>query len=132
MKIGLLKEIKQDEFRVALTPGAVEALVEAGHAVMVEQGAGLDAGIGDAEYEAVGARIVDSAEELWAEGEMIVKVKEPLEPEFEFMREGQILFAFLHLAACEPLARALVVSGSYGVAFETVTSPEGVCPSCSP
>ncbi len=132
MRIGLLREIKQDEYRVALTPGAVEALVEAGHAVMVEKGAGLDAGIADAEYEAVGARIVSSSEELWAEGEMIVKVKEPLEPEFSFMREGQILFAFLHLAACGPLAQALQDSGTYGVAFETVTSPDGVLPILQP
>ena len=132
MKIALLKEIKQDEYRVALSPGAVEVLSEAGHTVMVETGAGLDAGIPDEDYEFAGARLVSSAEELWAEGEMILKVKEPLESEFSLMREGQILFAFLHLAACRPLARALMESGAYGVAFETVSSPDGVLPILQP
>lgn len=132
MRVGIPREIKRDEYRVALSPGAVEALSEADHLVMVEKGAGLGAGIPDGDYEKAGARLVSSAEEVWAKGEMIVKVKEPLKAEFPLMREGQILFAFLHLAACRPLARALLRQGAYGVAFETVSSPNGVLPILQP
>ena len=132
MKIGLPREIKRDEYRVALSPGAVEALSEAGHPVMVEKGAGLGAGIPDEDYEKAGARLVSSAGEVWAKAEMIVKVKEPLRSEFPLMRKGQILFCFLHLAACRPLARALLKREVYGVAFETVSSPDGVLPILQP
>ncbi len=132
MRIGLPREIKRDEYRVALSPGAVEALCAAGHAVLVERGAGLGAGVADADFERAGARVASSAEEVWEEGEMIVKVKEPLKSEFSLMREGQILFAFLHLAASRPLARALVSGGVSGVAFETVSSPDGVLPILQP
>ncbi len=132
MIIGLPREIKQDEYRVALTPGAVEALIDAGHVVLLEKDAGAGAGISDAEYERVGGCVVSSAEEVWARGEMIVKVKEPVEAEFGQMRAGQVLFAFLHLAASRPLVEALVERGVYGVAFETVTSPKGVLPILQP
>ncbi len=132
MRIGLPRESKQDEYRVALAPSAVEALSEAGHAVLVERGAGRGAGVLDEDYEGVGGRLVSSAEEIWAKGEMIIKVKEPLKSEFALMRKGQILFAFLHLAACLPLARALLRKGVYGVAFETVSSSDGVLPILQP
>lgn len=132
MKIGLPREIKRDEYRVALTPGAVEALSEAGHLVMVEKGAGLGAGIPDEDYEKAGARLASSAGEVWAKAEMIVKVKEPLRSEFPLLRKGQILFGFLHLAASRPLARALLRREVYGVAFETVSSPDGVLPILQP
>ncbi len=132
MIIGLPKEIKKDEHRVALSPGAVEAIVAAGHSVLMEKGAGLGAGIEDREFTAVGARILSSADEVWRRGEMIVKVKEPLRAEFARMREGQILFAFLHLAAAKPLARALMKRRVRAVAFETVRMPDGALPLLQP
>ncbi len=125
MIIGVPKEIKKDEYRVALSPSAVEAIVSAGHSVLMEKGADLGAGLEDKEFTAVGAKIVSSADEVWRRGEMIVKVKEPLRAEFARMHEGQILFAFLHLAAARPLARALMKSRVRAVAFETVRIRDG-------
>ena len=132
MIVGLPKEIKKDEHRVALTPSAVEAIVSAGHEVLMEKGAGLGAGIEDGEYTAVGAKIVRTADDVWRRSGMIVKVKEPLRAEFARMREGQILFAFLHLAAARPLARALMKSRIRAVAFETVRMPDGALPLLQP
>ncbi len=132
MILGLPREIKKDEYRIALSPGAVEAVVSAGHDVLVEKGAGSGAGIEDREYTAVGAKIVSTAGEVWRRSGMIVKVKEPLRSEFAKMREGQILFAFLHLAAARPLARALMKSRVRAVAFETVRVPDGALPLLQP
>ena len=131
MKIGLPREVKPDEYRVALTPGGVEALAAAGHTVLLERGAGGGAGVSDAEYEAAGAHLLNAGE-VWAQAEMILKVKEPVESEFPHLRAGQILFAFLHLAANRPLARALMERGACAVAFETVTAPGGVLPILQP
>ena len=132
MTIGLPREIKNNEFRVGLTPGAVSAYVQAGHTVLVETGAGLGAGFPDAEYEGVGAKIVPEAGEVWAKAEMIVKVKEPIECEYQYFREGLILYTYLHLAADAPLTKALMDSGVKAVAYETIVGREGGLPCLAP
>ena len=98
MIIGLPKEIKDNEYRVGLTPAGVRALADAGHRVIVETNAGEGSGFENELYERAGGTIIDSADDVWADGEMIVKVKEPIEPEYTRMREGQVLFTYLHLA----------------------------------
>ena len=132
MIIGVPKEVKKDEYRVSLAPGAVDAAVSAGHTVLFEKGAGLGAGIADSEYAGVGAKIVSGADAVWRRAELIVKVKEPLKSEFGRMREGQTLFTFLHLAAAKPLARALIKSRVRAVAFETVRLADGALPLLQP
>src|SRR5919206_4796229 len=119
MKIGVAKEIKPDEYRVALTPAGALELRNRGHDVAIEQGAGVGSSFADADYERVGARIV-SVDEVWEGSELVLKVKEPIEPEYRRLREGLILFTYLHIAADEPLTRALVDSGIAAVAYETV------------
>ncbi len=126
MKIGVPKEIKTLENRVAMTPGGVESLVKRGHEVWVERGAGAGSGLADAEYEAAGARLV-SAEEAWS-AEMVVKVKEPLPAEYKYLRPDLILFTYLHLAASEELTRAMLESGVIGIAYETVQTEDGALP----
>jgi alanine dehydrogenase len=120
MKIGIPKEIKASENRVALVPGGAEALVAAGHAVLIETGAGLGSGFSDAQYEAMGAYIAPSAHEVWARADMIVKVKEPIEAEWPRIRAGQVIFTYFHFAASEALTRAHMVSGAVCIAYETV------------
>ncbi|MFC1491803.1 alanine dehydrogenase [Nitrospinota bacterium] len=133
MIVGVPKEVKKDEHRVSLAPGAVDAAVSAGHTVLVEKGAGLGAGIDDREYAGVGAELVLGADEVWRRAEMVVKVKEPLKSEFGRMRDGQLLFTFLHLAAAKPLARTLVKKGVRAVAYETVRMPgDGALPLLQP
>ena len=132
MRIGLPKEIKNNEFRVGLTPGAVSAYTQAGHAVLVEAGAGLGAGFTDAEYEAAGAKIAAGEEEVWASSEMIVKVKEPIECEYKYFRDGLILYTYLHLAADEPLTKALMGGGMKAVAYETIVGRGGGLPCLAP
>jgi alanine dehydrogenase len=119
MKIGVAKEIKPDEYRVALTPAGALELLNRGHDVAIEQGAGVGSAFADAEYERVGARIV-SVDEVWEGSELVLKVKEPIEPEYRRLRDGLILFTYLHIAADEPLTRALIDSGIAAVAYETV------------
>ncbi|WP_457627850.1 alanine dehydrogenase [Oceanithermus sp.] len=126
MKIGVPKEIKTLENRVAMTPGGVESLVKRGHEVWVERGAGVGSGLADAEYEAAGAKLV-SAEEAWG-AEMVVKVKEPLPSEYRYLRSDLILFTYLHLAASEELTRAMLESGVIGIAYETVQTSDGALP----
>ncbi len=126
MKIGVPKEIKTLENRVAMTPGGVESLVKRGHEVWVERGAGVGSGLADAEYEAAGAKLV-SAEEAWG-AEMVVKVKEPLPFEYRYLRSDLILFTYLHLAASEELTRAMLESGVIGIAYETVQTSDGALP----
>ncbi|HSS72358.1 MAG TPA: alanine dehydrogenase [Gaiellaceae bacterium] len=130
MKIGVVKEIKSDEYRVALTPAGALELVDHGHEVMVETGAGNGSSFEDSKYEAVGATSV-STEEAWAAG-LVLKVKEPLPAEYGFLREGQVLFTYLHLAASEELTRALVESGAACVAYETVETANGALPLLAP
>lgn len=132
MIIGVPKEIKANENRVAVIPGGVEALVAAGHTVLVERGAGLGSGFEDADYVAVGGTIVDTADEVWARADMIVKVKEPIEPEWPKMREGQVIFTYLHFAASEALTRAVMKSGAIAIAYETVQLPTGELPLLTP
>lgn len=120
MKIGVVKEIKTHEYRVALTPSCVEELVEAGHQVQVEAGAGQGSGISDEEYTAAGAELTD-VEGVWAASEMVMKVKEPQEIEWTRMRPGQILFTYFHLAAERRLTEAVLETGSHCFAYETLT-----------
>jgi len=119
MRIGVAKEIKQDEYRVALTPAGALELTRQGHEVVIETGAGLGSAMPDGDYERVGARI-GSVEEVWESSDLVLKVKEPIEPEYSRLREGLILFTYLHIAADEPLTRALLDSGITAVAYETV------------
>jgi len=130
MIVGIPKEIKTLENRVAMTPGAVESLVRFGNKVLVEKGAGLGSGLSDEEYAAAGATMV-SAEEAWG-AEMVIKVKEPLDCEFKYLRKDLLLFTYLHLAAAEGLTKALLESGTTSIAYETVQSPDGTLPLLTP
>jgi alanine dehydrogenase len=132
MRIGVPKEIKNHEYRVGLVPSSVQELVHHGHQVMVETGAGMGAGLTDADYEAAGASIVATAEQIFAEAEMIVKVKEPLAVERKKLRKGQILFTYLHLAPDAEQTRDLIDSGAICIAYETVTAPNGSLPLLTP
>jgi alanine dehydrogenase len=120
MIIGVPKEIKEQEQRVALLPSVAEQLTKRGHTVLVEKNAGVGSGYSDDEYKKAGAEIVDLAKNVWASADMIVKVKEPLPAEFPLLRQGQILFTYLHLAASKPLTEALLKSGVIGIAYETI------------
>ncbi|GLX98411.1 alanine dehydrogenase [Herbidospora sp. NEAU-GS84] len=120
MKIGVPAEVKNHEYRVAATPAGVHELVRHGHDVHVQRGAGLGSHIPDEEYLAAGAKIVDSADEVWAESEMVLKVKEPIAEEYHRLREGQVLFTYLHLAASRPCTDALLESRTTAIAYETV------------
>src|SRR5207247_2062299 len=131
MKVGVVKEIKADEYRVALTPAGARELVQRGHDVLVETGAGEGSSFSDDAYQAIGARVV-SVDEVWEASELLLKVKEPIEPEYRRLREGLVLFTYLHLAADEPLARALVESGIAAVAYETVETDSGALPLLAP
>ena len=131
MKIGVAKEIKSDEYRVALTPAGARELGQRGHDVIVETGAGGGSSFTDAAYEAAGARIA-SVEDVWAEADLLLKVKEPIEPEYGRLREGLVLFTYLHIAADEPLTRALIDSGITAVAYETVETDSGALPLLAP
>jgi alanine dehydrogenase len=132
MIIGVPKEIKAQEYRVALTPAGADALVRAGHRVLIEDEAGEGSGFGNSDYQAAGAFIVGSAAEVWENSEMIVKVKEPLASEYPYFRPGLILFAFLHLAADEVLTRVLMEKRMVAIAYETVESQSGGLPLLTP
>ena len=131
MKVGLPKEIKNNENRVGMTPIGVKALTSAGHEVVVEKNAGVGSGISDAEYVEVGAKIVATAKEAW-DAEMVVKVKEPLEEEYGFFKEGMILYTYLHLAAEPSLAKALMDAKVESIAYETVQLPDNSLPLLAP
>jgi alanine dehydrogenase len=131
VKIGVAKEIKSDEYRVALTPAGARELVQRGHDVTVEMGAGEGSAFADSAYEAAGARIA-TVDDVWAESELLLKVKEPIEPEYARLREGLVLFTYLHIAADEPLTRALVDSGIAAVAYETVETDSHALPLLAP
>jgi alanine dehydrogenase len=132
MLVGVPKEIKDSEYRVGLVPSAVRELAGNGHQIIVEQNAGLGAGLSDADYQAAGAEVVASADEIYARAELIVKVKEPLAAERKRLRSGQVLFTYLHLAADPPQAADLLASGVIAIAYETVTSPDGTLPLLTP
>ena len=131
MKIGVAKEIKPDEYRVALTPAGALELVQKGHEVIVEAGAGDGSAYPDEAYTAVGGRIV-AVDEVWGEAELLLKVKEPIEPEYDRLREGLVLFTYLHIAADERLTRALMESGVAAVAYETVETDRHALPLLAP
>ena len=120
MRVGIPTEIKNNEYRVAITPAGVSELVRRGHDVLVQAGAGDGSAIPDADFKAAGAQIVDSADQVWADADLLLKVKEPIEPEYARMRKGQTLFTYLHLAASRPCTDALLKSGTTSIAYETV------------
>lgn len=130
MEIGVPKEIKDQEFRVGLTPSSVRTLTEQKHQVYIESGAGVGAGFTDRDYETSGATIVNQ-KEAWSQ-ELVVKVKEPLKAEYQFLRSEQLLFTYLHLAADRTLTEALINSGVSAIAYETVTLPDGRLPLLTP
>jgi alanine dehydrogenase len=132
MLIGVPKELKVHEYRVGLVPGSVRELMHHGHQVMIETNAGAGIGIDDDAYRAVGAEIVGSPEEVFAAADMIVKVKEPQPSEYTLLREGQLLYTYLHLAPDEPQTRGLIESGCIAVAYETVTDDRGGLPLLAP
>ncbi|MGR3368498.1 MAG: alanine dehydrogenase [Sagittula sp.] len=132
MKIGCPTEIKPQEFRVGLTPNAAQEAVAHGHSVIVQKGAGLGAGFTDEDYTAAGAALADTAAEVFATAEMIVKVKEPQAPERAMLREGQVLFTYLHLAPDPEQTRDLIASGATCIAYETVTDDRGGLPLLAP
>ena len=131
MRVGVAKEIKPDEYRVALTPAGAKELVDHGHEVVVETGAGLGSAFHDEQYTAVGGRIA-SVDDVWEQSELLLKVKEPIEPEYGRLRDGQVLFTYLHIAADEPLTRALADSGIAAVAYETVETADRRLPLLAP
>jgi alanine dehydrogenase len=132
MRIGTVKEIKDNEYRVGLVPGGVKTLTAAGHEVVVESNAGTGSGISNADYEAAGAKILATADEVFATAEMIVKVKEPLAAEVARLRDGQILFTYLHLAPMKELTESLLSRGVIGIAYETITAEDGTLPLLTP
>jgi alanine dehydrogenase len=132
MIVGVPKEIKTNENRVALVPAGAESLLGDGHTVLLEQGAGLGSGFADNAYRAVGAQIAKTADEVWTQAELILKVKEPIEPEWPRMRRGQVLFTYFHFAAAEGLTQAVVKSGCVAIAYETVQLSTGELPLLTP
>ncbi len=132
MKIGIPKEIKDHEYRVGMIPASVHALAEAGHEVVVESGAGQGSGFEDDEFREAGARILQTADEVWETSEMIIKVKEPVGPEYDRMQRGQLLFTYLHLAPIPELTQVLLDKEVAGVAYETITDRRGALPLLTP
>ena len=132
MIVGLPKEIKDNEYRVGLTPACVRALSDGGHQVIVEKTAGEGSGFDDALYQKAGGEIINSADDVWAKADMIVKVKEPIEPEYPRMREGQLLFTYLHLAPDKKLTDELLKRKVTGIAYETITDRKGSLPLLTP
>lgn len=132
MRIAVPREIKKHEYRVALTPAGVHELVGRGHDVFVETGAGTGSSITDEEYVAAGAKVLATAEETWAEGELVLKVKEPIAEEYPRLRKDLVLFTYLHIAADRPLTDALLAAGTTAIAYETVQKPNGALPLLAP
>jgi len=132
VKVGIPREVKNHEYRVAITPAGVNEFVRAGHEVYIETQAGEGSSITDDEFVAAGARILPSADEVWATGDLILKVKEPIEEEYPRLRHDQVLFTYLHLAASKPCTDALLQSGITGIAYETVELPDGGLPLLAP
>ncbi|HXU44893.1 MAG TPA: alanine dehydrogenase [Thermoanaerobaculia bacterium] len=132
MRIGIPKEIKDHEYRVGMIPAGVHTLAADGHEVVVQAGAGAGSGFSDQQYAEAGARVIDDVDRVWAEAEMIIKVKEPVEPEYPRMQRGQLLFTYLHLAPLPELTDALLEREVAGVAYETITDSEGRLPLLTP
>ena len=127
MKVGVPKEVKNHEYRVAITPIGVHELTAHGHEVFVEQGAGVGSSIHDEEYVAAGAKILPDADEVWGTADMVLKVKEPIQEEYHRLRDDLVLFTYLHLAADEPLTKELVATKTTSIAYETVQLPWACC-----
>jgi alanine dehydrogenase len=132
MRIGIPTEIKDDEYRVAITPAGVHEFAARGHEVYVQAGAGAGSSITDADYTAAGAKVLDTADEVWGQAELLLKVKEPIAPEYGFLRPGLVLFTYLHLAADRALTLALAESGTTAIAYETVQLPDRSLPRLAP
>ncbi len=132
MIIGVPKEVKNRENRVAIVPGGVKLLVANGHTVLVEKNAGLGAGISNEKFVEAGARLISTAAEVWSQAQMIIKVKEPIPTEYNLMREGQLLYTYLHLAAVPELAQALVKNKVTAIAYETIELPNRTLPLLTP
>jgi alanine dehydrogenase len=132
MIVGVLKEIKAEENRVALSPGGVEFMRQNGHSILVEKNAGRASGFGNALYKAAGAEIVESSKDIFKKAEMIMRVKEPQPSEFELIKKDQIYFAYLHLAASEEVTRAIINAGSVNIAYETIQKADGSLPLLTP
>ncbi|GAA3793524.1 alanine dehydrogenase [Streptomyces phyllanthi] len=132
MKVGIPREVKNNEFRVAITPAGVHELVRHGHQVLIERGAGVGSSIPDAEYVAAGARILETADEVWATADLLLKVKEPVAEEYHRLRKDQTLFTYLHLAASRECTDALLESGTTAIAYETVELPSRALPLLAP
>jgi alanine dehydrogenase len=132
MKVGIPREVKNNEFRVAITPAGVNELARHGHEVVIEQDAGVGSAIPDDTYVAAGARILPTADDVWGAADMVLKVKEPIAEEYHRMRKEQVLFTYLHLAADKACTDALLSAGTTGVAYETVQLPDGSLPLLAP
>ena len=132
VKVGVPREVKNHEYRVAITPAGTHELVRHGHEVYIETGAGLGSSITDDDYRAAGAQILPNADEVWGIADMVLKVKEPVPEEYHRMRRGQVLFTYLHLAASKECTDALLERGVIGIAYETVTADDGTLPLLAP
>ena len=132
MLVGVPKEIKDNEYRAGMVPTSVVELIHHGHEVLVQSGLGLGIGVTDDDYRAAGATIIDTAADIFAKAEMIVKVKEPQPQEIAMLRKGQVLFTYLHLAPDLPQTRGLMESGVTAIAYETIYTPDGVLPLLAP
>jgi alanine dehydrogenase len=130
--VGVPKEVKTDEYRVAMIPVGVDELTRAGHKVLVQKGAGLGSGIGDDQYAGHGAELVDKADEVWKRSDLIVKVKEPLREEWPLLQPGQTVFTYFHFAADRALTEAVLQSGITAIAYETIRTPQGTLPLLTP
>lgn len=132
MRVGIPREIKNNEYRVAVTPAGVAELTRRGHEVIIEQNAGAGSAISDTDFKEAGAQILGTAQAVWDQAELLLKVKEPIAPEYELMREGQVLFTYLHLAASRACTEALLQSGTTAIAYETVQAADGSLPLLAP
>jgi alanine dehydrogenase len=132
MKVGIPTEIKNHEYRVAITPAGVMELVRNGHEVVIQEGAGIGSSIPDEDFVAAGAKILPTADDVWGTADMILKVKEPIADEYHRMRSGQVIFTYLHLAASRECTDALLASGATAIAYETVELPDGSLPLLAP
>jgi alanine dehydrogenase len=132
VRVGIPRELKNQEYRVAITPSGVRELVHRGHEVVVERQAGAGSGIADEDYLAAGAKCLESADDVWVAADMVIKVKEPVAEEYSRLREGLLLFTYLHLAADRPCTDALLAAGTTGIAYETVRASDGSLPLLAP
>ncbi|MDT5013077.1 MAG: alanine dehydrogenase, partial [Mycobacterium sp.] len=132
MRVGVPTEIKNNEYRVAITPAGVAELTRRGHDVIIQAGAGDGSSIADADFKSAGAEIISGAEHVWEIADLLLKVKEPIEPEYALMRKDQTLFTYLHLAASLPCTEALMRSGTTSIAYETVQTADGALPLLAP